>query len=142
MNKLILIAARCICKMLCVLMFMAFFSPIYAQVKPQRTQNDLMYPAAEAAKPFIDYDGKGFIINGKHTFLTSGTIHYPRVPSALWADRLLRMKRAGFDAVETYTFWNYHEQQENVFDFTGEKDFEGFLNTAQKIGLDATVRVG
>ncbi|WP_316836745.1 beta-galactosidase [Pedobacter nutrimenti] len=113
-----------------------------AQEKPKVTQNDLMYPSADVAKPFIDMDGKGFMIKGKHTFLKSGTIHYPRVPSALWEDRLMRIKRAGFDAVESYAFWNYHEPQENAWDFTGEKDFEGFLGTAQKLGLYAIVRVG
>ena len=115
---------------------------LYAQNKPKGTRNDQMYPPADSAKRYINYDGRGFIINGKHTFVTSGTIHYARVPAALWADRLLRMKRAGFDAVETYAFWNYHEIKENQFDFTGDKDFEAYLTTAQKIGLYAIVRVG
>ena len=40
------------------------------------------------------------------------SIHYCRVPRALWRDRLLRLKRAGFNTVQTYAFWNLHELQE------------------------------
>lgn len=62
--------------------------------------NDSMFPPTPAAKPFIDIiDGKGFLIHGKRTSIVSGSMHYARVPRALWADRLLRMKRAGFNTV-------------------------------------------
>ena len=57
-------------------------------------------------------------------------------------DRLLRLKRAGFNTVETYAFWNFHEPRENEWDFTGDKDFGAFLATAQELGLYAIVRVG
>jgi beta-galactosidase len=112
------------------------------QEKKKTVENDLMYPPTEAAKPFIDIDGAGFIINGQRTYFSSGSIHYPRVPSELWYDRLLRIKRGNFAGIETYTFWNFHEPQENQFDFTGDKDFGKFLDTAQELGLYATVRVG
>ena len=64
------------------------------------------------------------------------------MPHELWFDRLLRLKQASFAGVETYTFWNFHELKEGSFDFSGDKDFEKFLHTAQKLGLYATVRVG
>ena len=65
-----------------------------------------------------------------------------RVPHELWRDRLLRLKRAGFNTVETYAFWNFHEPRENEWDFTGDKDIGAFLATAQELGLYAIVRVG
>jgi beta-galactosidase len=129
--------------------FFAFISFIifstftsWSQEKPVPVNNDLMYPSAETARPFIDFDGAGFVINGQRAYLSSGSIHYPRVPPELWHDRLLRLKQANFAAVETYAFWNYHEPQENQFDFTGDKDFGKFLDAAQQLGLYATVRVG
>ena len=103
---------------------------------------DTMFPPAAAAQPFMNFDGKGFIVNGQRMFLVSGSIHYPRVPRALWSNRLLRLSRGGFNTVQTYAFWNYHEPQENQFDFTGEKDFEAYLKTAQDLDLYATVRAG
>lgn len=104
--------------------------------------DDGMFPPAAAARPFIDFDGKGFIVHGRRTFIASGSLHYPRVPRALWRDRLLRFKRAGFNTVQTYAFWNFHEPQEGKFDFTGDKDLDAFLKLVKSLGMYATVRVG
>ena len=105
--------------------------------------NDLMFPAAPAAAAAITYDGKGFIIHGQREFIASGSIHYARVPRELWHDRLLKLKRAGFNTVQTYVFWNFHETLQGQIDFTtGAHDLGAFLQTAQDVGLYATVRVG
>lgn len=104
--------------------------------------NDHIFPAAASARPFIDFDSKGFLIHGRRTFLVSAGIEYARVPRALWADRLLRLKRAGFNCVEIYTFWNFHEPREGVFDFTGDHDLGAFLRLVKTMGMYAIVRVG
>ena len=101
-----------------------------------------MYPPSASAKASIDVDGRGFIINGRRTYVASGSIHYARVPHELWRDRLLRLQRASFNCVQSYVFWNFQEPHENEFDFTGDKDFGAFLSTAQRVGLYATVRPG
>ena len=108
----------------------------------QGIAEEAMFPPAPDAKSSMDVDGKGFIVEGKRTFLASGSIHYPRVPQELWHDRLLRLRRAGFNTVQTYAFWNYHEPRENELNFTGDRDFEAYLKTAQDVGLYATVRAG
>lgn len=105
--------------------------------------NDDIFPPASTAAATISFDGKGFIIRGKREFIASGSIHYARVPRELWKDRLLKLKRAGFNTVETYVFWNYHETQKGKFDFTtGSHDLGAFLQTAQDLGLYAILRVG
>lgn len=105
--------------------------------------NDEMFPAAPAAASAISFDGKGFIIHGKREFIASGSIHYARVPRELWRERLLQLKRAGFNTVQTYVFWNFQEAQKGKIDFTtGARDLGAFLQTAQDVGLYATVRVG
>jgi beta-galactosidase len=104
--------------------------------------NDAMFSSEPAAKPAIDVDGKGFIINGQRTYVASGSIHYPRVPHELWRDRLLRARRASFNTVETYAFWNFHEPRENEWKFSGDGDLEAFLETAQDLGMYAIVRAG
>lgn len=86
-------------------------------------------------------DGK-FFLDGKPFSIYSGAIHYFRVPREYWEDRLLKLKAAGFNTVETYTCWNLHEPCENEFDFTGMLDIAEFLRTAQRIGLYAIVRPG
>lgn len=116
-------------------LFMALF-PLIASA------NDSMFPPAPAAKPFIDIDGKGFLIDGKRTFIVSGSMHYARVPRALWADRLLRMKRAGFNTVQSYLFWNVHEPEKGVWNFEGRADLNAFLKLVKQMGMYATCRVG
>lgn len=106
------------------------------------TRNDHMFPAAPVAKPFIDYDARGFLINGKRMFIASAGMEYARVPRALWHDRLLRLKRAGFNAVEMYTFWNFHEPKEGQFNFTGDHDLGAYLKLIKSMGMYAIVRVG
>ncbi len=104
--------------------------------------NDDMFPPAPAAASAINFDGHGFLIHGKRTFIASGSMEHTRIPRGLWRDRLLRLKRAGFNCVEIYTFWNAHEPRPNEFDFSGELDLNAFLKTAQSLGLYAIVRVG
>jgi len=106
------------------------------------SRNDHMFPAAAAAKPFVDYDARGFLINGKRTFIASASMEYARVPRGLWHDRLLRLKRAGFNAIEMYTFWNFHEAKEGKFNFTGDHDLNAYLKLIKSMGMYAIVRVG
>ncbi len=104
--------------------------------------NDHMFPPAPGARSAINFDTHGFLIHGKRVFLVSAGMEYARVPRALWHDRLLRLKRAGFNCVEMYTFWNSHEPQEGQFDFSGDHDLDAYLKLIKKMGMYAIVRVG
>ena len=96
--------------------------------------NDAMFPPAAAAKSSIDFDGRGFLLHGRRTPLISAGMEYARVPHALWRDRLQRLARAGFNCVEVYTFWNWHEPREGVFDFAGDHDLGAFLSLVHADG--------
>jgi len=112
-------------------------------VLPVHSRNSDLFPPADDAKAAIDFDGQGFIIDGKRVFITSGSVHFARVPREMWRDILLKLKRSGFNTVETYVFWNYHEPKEGQFDFTTTShDLGAFLDLAKDIGLYAIVRVG
>jgi beta-galactosidase len=104
--------------------------------------NDHIFPASAVAKPYIDFDSKGFIVQGKRTFIVSAGLEYARIPHELWYDRLLRIKRAGFNCIEIYTIWNFHEEKEGEFNFTGDRDLGKFLDIVKQLGLYAIVRVG
>ncbi len=104
--------------------------------------DDGIFPPAPAAAHTISFDAKGFLVNGQRTFLASGGMEYARIPHQLWRDRLLRLKRAGFNTVEIYTFWNFHEATKGKFDFTGDKDLNAFLKLVKAMDLYAIVRVG
>ena len=104
--------------------------------------NDHIFPPAASAKSTIDFDSHGFLIHGQRTFIVSAGMEYARVPRALWRDRLLRFKRAGFNCVEVYTFWNWHEPQAGKFDFSGDHDLDAYLKLVHEMGMYAICRVG
>lgn len=106
-----------------------------------RANTDMFKPIGSAAS-VIHINGRGFTIHGKHVFICSGSFHYARVPRALWKDRLLKMKRAGFNTVQTYVFWNFQEPKRGVYDFHGRANLDAFLKLIHKMGMYALVRCG
>lgn len=108
----------------------------------EASANNSIFQPQPAAQSTINFDGQGFLINGQRTFIASAGLEYARIPQELWADRLMRIKRAGFNCVETYVFWNYHEAQSGVFNFSGNRDLDAFLKLAKSLGLYAIVRPG
>ena len=86
--------------------------------------------------------GNEFYLNDKPFKIYSGAMHYFRTLPEYWEDRLLKLKLAGFNTVETYVCWNLHEPEKGVFDFSGMLDIVKFIETAQKLGLYAIVRPG
>lgn len=83
-----------------------------------------------------------FSLDGKPIHIYSGAMHYFRVPREYWEDRLLKLKAAGFNTVETYVCWNLHEPKPGEFHFDGMLDISEYLRLAQKVGLYAIVRPG
>lgn len=90
----------------------------------------------------LTYKGKDFYLDGEKLKIYSGAIHYFRTVPEYWEDRLLKLKAAGFNTVETYTCWNLHEKKPGEFDFDGILDIVKFIETAKKVGLYAIVRPG
>lgn len=85
---------------------------------------------------------KTFLLNGKPFVIRAGEIHYPRIPRAYWEHRIQMCKAMGMNTICIYLFWNYHEQQQGVFDFTGDKDVAAFVKLIQKNGMYCIVRPG
>lgn len=90
----------------------------------------------------VDYDKNSFRINSKPLFIYSGEIHYFRVPRELWDDRLLKIRRAFLNSVSLYFAWNWHEQEEGRFDFSGWRDVERLLELCKKNDLYVIARPG
>ncbi len=86
--------------------------------------------------------GDRFTLDGEPFNIYSGAMHYFRTLPEYWEDRLLKLKMAGFNTVETYVCWNLHEPKKGQFDFSGMLDIVRFLKTAQELGLYAIVRPG
>jgi hypothetical protein len=94
---------------------------------------------APISKRSVSLDNKSFIVDGHRLFVFSGAIHYFRVPEELWNDRLMKMKAAGLNTIETYVAWNFHEPREGQADYSS---LDRFLTLAEKWGFYVIVRPG
>jgi beta-galactosidase len=92
--------------------------------------------------PQIGFDHRAVTIDGKRTLLLSGAIHYPRSTPAMWPDLMRRSRDAGLNAIETYVFWNLHERERGVFDFSDRLDVRRFCEVAAEHGLHVILRIG
>lgn len=81
-----------------------------------------------------------FHYDNKPIRLLSGAIHYFRIVPEYWQDRLLKLKACGFNTVETYIPWNFHEPTPGTFNFEGMADVESFIHLAGELGLHVIVR--
>ena len=85
---------------------------------------------------------KSFLLNDKPFVVKAAEVHYPRIPREYWEQRIQMCKALGMNTLCIYIFWNAHEQQEGVFDFTGNNDIRAFVQLAQKNGMWVIVRPG
>lgn len=95
----------------------------------------------------VRYDGSCMTIDGEDIFIYSAAFHYFRCPQELWVDRFQKIKEAGFNTVETYVPWNWHERNmpedindRSQMDFT---DLKEWLRMAHEdFGFYTIVRPG
>lgn len=94
----------------------------------------------------IRFDDRCVQIDGKDLFVLSGTFHYFRTPQPLWRDRLQKLKDGGFNCVETYVPWNWHEQEmpasPDDYSKVDMTELEQFLSLADSLGLYSIIRPG
>jgi len=81
-----------------------------------------------------------FLLDGKPFQLISGEMHYPRIPREAWRARMKMAKAMGLNTIGTYVFWNVHEPEKGVFDFSGNNDIKAFVQMAHEEGLWVTLR--
>jgi len=92
--------------------------------------------------PTVWYDDRSYMVDEQRVWLSSGSIHYFRVPRELWRDRLLKAKRAGLNCITTYVAWNVHEPAPGEWNFEGQADIREFILEAQSLGLYVILRPG
>ena len=96
-----------------------------------------------SAPQAVSYDQYSMLIGGKRVYVTAGEFDPWRTPSpSLWLDDLQKMKADGYDAVTVYFDWDYNSPAPGVYDFSGVRDYNEFLNLAQQAGLYVIARPG
>ncbi|CAL8090218.1 unnamed protein product [Calicophoron daubneyi] len=89
-----------------------------------------------------DSEDSSFYKNGKHFQFIGGQIDYFRIPEQYWEDRLEKAKAGGLDVIGFYVPGNFHQPDENTFNFHGQRNIKRFLQLIQKYEMLAFVRIG
>lgn len=90
----------------------------------------------------FSYNNKFITKDGKPYFPVMGEFHYSRYPADMWEKELLKMKAGGVDIVSSYVIWIHHEEIEDQYDFTGNKDLRRFVKACEKCGMYMFLRIG
>jgi len=98
--------------------------------------------AGAQQKHTLQVSGQQFLLDGKPFQIISGSMHYTRIPRADWRDRFRKARAMGLNTITTYVFWNVHEPQPGVFDFSGQNDLAEYIREAQQEGLYVILRPG
>ncbi|MCR4734653.1 MAG: beta-galactosidase, partial [Treponema sp.] len=88
------------------------------------------------------YNNKCLIKDGKPWFPIMGEIHYSRYSRSLWKESLCKMKAGGVDIASTYVIWIHHEEIENEYNFTGNRDLHYFLECCKDCDIKLLLRIG
>ncbi|MFC5447782.1 beta-galactosidase [Paenibacillus aestuarii] len=99
-------------------------------------------PLSASQDAVIRLSPEALRIHGKSEIVLCASLFYFRLPRGTWKDRLHKIKRFGYNAIDVYFPWNHHESEEGVWDFTGEKDVGQFLQEAAEAGLWVIARPG
>src|SRR3954469_10177643 len=98
---------------------------------------------ARADSHTVTWDKNSLMVDGKRVYVWSGEFHPFRLPNPdLWRDVLQKMKANGYDAVSIYVDWAYHSPKPGVYDFSGIRDMDKFLDIANEVGLYVIARPG
>src|SRR3954452_23254617 len=103
----------------------------------------LAAPAARADVHSVTFDKYSLMVDGQRVYLWSGEIHPFRLPNPdLWRDMLQKMKANGYNGVSIYVDWAVHSPKPGVYDFSGVRDMDRFLDIAAEEGLYVMARPG
>ena len=100
---------------------------------------------ASAQYPFgskLTWDKYSLSIDGKRVCPVMGEVHYSRIPENEWEAEVKKMKEGGVTIIATYVFWNHIEEQEGVFDWSGQRNLRRFIEVCKAEGMPVVLRVG
>lgn len=90
----------------------------------------------------VELTDRYLLLDGKPALPVMGEFQYSRYPEKYWEEELLKMKAGGVRIVSTYVFWVHHEEVENEFNWSGNRDLRRFAKLCKTHGFLLIVRIG
>ena len=78
----------------------------------------------------------------KPWFPIMGEIHYSRYPAKYWKESINKMKAGGVDIISAYVIWIHHEEIENQYDFSGDRNLREFVKSIKDCNSKMLLRIG
>jgi beta-galactosidase len=98
---------------------------------------------AQKAKHTFTLGTSEFLLDGQPYQIISGEMHPARIPAEYWRHRIRMAKAMGCNTISAYIFWNFHESEEGVYDFTtGNHNLAEFFRIVQEEEMWLIVRPG
>jgi beta-galactosidase len=98
---------------------------------------------AQKAKHAFTLGTSEFLLDGQPFQIISGEMHPARIPAEYWRHRIKMAKAMGCNTISAYIFWNYHESEEGVYDFTtGNHNLGEFIRIVQEEEMWLILRPG
>lgn len=90
----------------------------------------------------VDLGNSYIKINNEYKIILCASLFYFRIPDSEWLDRIKKLKNAGYNCVDVYFPWNFHEVEPDTWDFTGQKNVKLFLDMLANEGIYVVARPG
>jgi hypothetical protein len=103
------------------------------------------YDPADAKSPSghtLGLNAEYLTLDGNSWLPVMGEMHYSRVPEAEWETEILKMKSAGVQIISAYIIWIHHEEVEDQWDWSGQKDLRHFVELCARHGMYVVPRIG
>lgn len=90
----------------------------------------------------VSMNSKAIYINGKATTLLCASLFYFRIPRQEWEKRMEQLNQLGYNCIDVYMPWNFHELYPGQWCFEEMHDVAAFLKLAAEHGLYVIARPG
>jgi len=99
--------------------------------------------SAQKGKHTFKLGTSEFLLDNQPFQIISGEMHPARIPAEYWRQRIRMAKAMGCNTISAYLFWNYHESEEGVYDFTtGNHNIAEFFKIIQEEEMWLILRPG
>lgn len=92
------------------------------------------------------FKNKKIYIDNQEVLISSAELHYFRISSSEWEQRILQVKHANFNCIATYIPWYLHEFNKGEYDFAGTRreylNLNKFFELCQKHEMFIIARPG
>ena len=109
-------------------------NPIYAPRIPFSGKN----PDGEV----LDFTNYYMQIEGKPFYAICGELHFSRIEECFWEDEIIKMRMGGLNIISTYIFWIHHEEEQGIYDWSGNKNLRKFARLCKKHNIFLILRIG